>query len=309
MEYNHIQLIEINAQYDLVSRNPQNENHQREDYIHVCEQVQIFYDVEEAHLITLNGLHYQSKPGDLIIIQPWTPHRIQCLHENSKYNLVQFSPSIFENIAQIPHLTTDLAYWVNNAGKSHTDHMNLNETQRKKMKELFEKYDSHRGFAMDMLRFSTFLETLVFLCICLKRKAEFKNGKTAKTTLSKKAMKYIDDHFQENILIQDIAQHLYVTEKYLCSIFKKQTGFTVKQYISHRRIYMARGILHDVKNTPKDAFLQSGYNDYPTFLRMFKKITGQTPTEYQKYYMIIRAGYPKEWQSKMTDELPEEEHL
>ena len=294
MEYNHIPLIEIYTKYDMPSRHADHYIHHREDYIHVCEQIQIFYDVEEAHLITINSLRYQTKPGDLIIIQPWTPHRIQCLHENSKYNLIQFSPTIFESIAQIPHCQTDMAYWINQAGKCHTDHMNLNEVQRKRIEEFFAKYDSHRGFAMDLFRFSTFLETLAYICICLKRESEFKNGKAAKTTLSKKAMEYVEERFQEHILVSDIARHLFVTEKYLCSTFKKQTGFTIKQFISHCRIQKARSILYDVRNTPKDGFLQSGYSDYPTFLRMFKKIVGKTPTEYQKFRVKDRAQYPKE---------------
>ncbi|MDY4975286.1 MAG: AraC family transcriptional regulator, partial [Clostridia bacterium] len=109
------------------------------------------------------------------------------------------------------------------------------------------------------------------------------------------------------ILIQDVAQQLFVTEKYLCSTFKKQTGFTLKQYISHCRIQKARNVLHSETATPKEAFLQSGYNDYPTFLRMFKKIVGKTPTEFKKCYAQERSAYPKEILEKMTDDLPEEE--
>ncbi len=306
MEYKQTPFLEIMADYDIVERSTNNDNHLKENHLHTSEQIQIFYDRTGGHRVTIDEIEYETQPKNLIVIQPWNLHWIECLNEDCRYVLVQFSPSMFQVIEQIPQIKTDMAYWINRAGKSHSNFLELNEKQKEKLEALFARYDSHGGYGFDVLRFCTFTETLLYLSICFKRNAELQE-KSYKIPLSQKAIDYIDQHFSESIHIADIATALFVNEKYLCTAFKQQTGMTVKQYINHCRIFQAKKILNIPTKTPQDAFEKSGFKDYPTFYRMFKKITGETPTHYQKTFRKkIEDSYPPELKAKMTNQLPEE---
>ena len=306
MQFKQYPFIEIFARYDVKIRQLHHENHIKEDLKHVCDQIQIFYNIKGKHLVTLDDLKYYTEPRELVIIHPWHPHRIQCLEEDCVYGYIQFTPEMFDIFTNVPHLKTDLRYWINNAGKSHENHFILTESQARKLENYIYKYDDHSGFAVDFFRISTFIEILAHITICIKQHTEFKDARSANTTISERTIEYIDHNLSENIQLKDIAAHLYITEKYLCSVFKKQTGFTIKQYISHCRIQNAKRVLGDETKSPKDAFAKSGYNDYPTFLRMFKKLTGCTPTEFQETKKAQNSKFPKELQEKLSDKLPED---
>ncbi len=125
--------------------------------------------------------------------------------------------------------------------------------------------------------------------------------------ISKKAMNYIDLHYLENITLEDIANHLFISRKYLNSVFKKETNFTVKNYIIHRRIIQAKLYLRDQNASVQEAFSSSGFSDYSNFFKHFKKIVGMTPKQYQKYFLAYQKNYYKpelleKFNSDLTDE-------
>lgn len=125
--------------------------------------------------------------------------------------------------------------------------------------------------------------------------------------ISKKAMNYIDLHYLENITLEDIANHLFISRKYLNNVFKKETNFTVKNYIIHRRIIQAKLYLRDQNASVQEAFSSSGFSDYSNFFKHFKKIVGMTPKQYQKYFLAYQKNYYKpelleKFNSDLTDE-------
>ena len=92
----------------------------------------------------------------------------------------------------------------------------------------------------------------------------------------KSIIEYINGHLTEKMLLTDIAKHFYLTEEYLCRLFKQNTGFTVHQYIAYKRIVLTRE-LH-LKGIPlTSACEKAGFGDYSTFYRTYKKIMGEPP--------------------------------
>ena len=307
MKYKQNPFIEIMADYDIVERSYYTKTHHKENFLHFSEQIQIFYDRTGGHRVTVDEIQYQTKAGDLILVQPWSLHWFECLKEDCRYALIQFLPNMFDVIESIPQIKTDIGYWFKRAGKSHLNFLSLNEKQKQKIEGLFDKYDSHGGYGFDIMRFCTFTETLLYVSICFKKNAEIKEETSYKPSLSQKVIDYIDKHFTENIKISDIATVLFVNEKYLCTAFKRQTGMTVKQYINHCQVHQAKKILSDTRKTPQDAFEKSGFKYYPTFYRMFKKATGMTPTYYQKFdRKQLEDSYPPKLKAKMLGQLPED---
>lgn len=96
------------------------------------------------------------------------------------------------------------------------------------------------------------------------------------------AINYIAARYSESGLnISIIAQHLGLSEGHLSHIFKKETSYTVVNYLTMYRIHMAMQELKDCRSKVYEVSERVGYRDVTYFSSQFKKYTGMTPSEYQ----------------------------
>ena len=96
-------------------------------------------------------------------------------------------------------------------------------------------------------------------------------------------MKYIRDHYAETDLsIQTIASHAYLSQSYLCSLFKKATGRTLNEFITETRIEKAKELLKDNRIKLLNVAYSTGFTDANYFSTVFKKHVGCSPSEYRE---------------------------
>ncbi len=93
--------------------------------------------------------------------------------------------------------------------------------------------------------------------------------------------KYVKDHVSEKLELEDIAKKLYINKFYLSHYFKKETGFTLLQYITNQKIAEAKILLRKGMSIT-DIAMQLSYNSDSHFISVFKKNTGMTPKKYIK---------------------------
>lgn len=96
---------------------------------------------------------------------------------------------------------------------------------------------------------------------------------------------YIDEHYQEDFSVQDIADTLHYSEAYFCKIFKQCFDKSFITYLSEFRIEKAKELLTDVSVNVKDISQKVGYRDSNYFTKVFKRNTGETPSEYRIRYL------------------------
>lgn len=98
------------------------------------------------------------------------------------------------------------------------------------------------------------------------------------------ATDFIAKHYADaDISITSIAMELGVSEGHLSHIFKKETGYTVINYLTHFRIHAAMELLQDCKYKVYQVAEQVGYRDVSYFSSTFKKFTGVSPSDYQEH--------------------------
>ena len=96
------------------------------------------------------------------------------------------------------------------------------------------------------------------------------------------AMAYISKHYNEpDISVGTVAQSLNISEGYLSHTFKKETDYTLLNYLTRYRIHKAMELLKDCRVKVYEVAEQVGYRDIAYFSATFKKYTGVTPSEYQ----------------------------
>ncbi len=92
---------------------------------------------------------------------------------------------------------------------------------------------------------------------------------------------YIDKHYKEDISLQDVASVFGYTDVYFCKIFKQNFGKSFINYLNELRIGKAKALLANPVINIKDISSESGYRDANYFTRVFKRMTGMTPSEYR----------------------------
>ncbi|WP_404331692.1 helix-turn-helix transcriptional regulator [Mesobacillus maritimus] len=98
----------------------------------------------------------------------------------------------------------------------------------------------------------------------------------------KKAVDYIQFNLETPLTLNQIADAIHVNPTHLSRKFKEETGKTPIEYIHHKRIEAAKLYLYRGNQTITDIAFLVGFNDVNYFTRVFKKITGVTPTQYMK---------------------------
>jgi len=103
-----------------------------------------------------------------------------------------------------------------------------------------------------------------------------------KSTHVKHIKAWIDQHFNQSISLDNIAENLNISKYYMSRIFKDVTGYTIMQYLMSCRINRAKYLLeiHPQKSILEVA-LESGFEDSSHFSRYFRKQMKITPTEYR----------------------------
>lgn len=108
-------------------------------------------------------------------------------------------------------------------------------------------------------------------------------GSGEKSKYVMEAMRYIAEHYNDqNISVGTVAASLGVSEGHLSHVFKKETSYTISNYITSYRIHVAMDLLQNCRSRVYEVAEQVGYRDITYFSSIFKKVVGMTPSEYQK---------------------------
>ena len=99
-----------------------------------------------------------------------------------------------------------------------------------------------------------------------------------KILIANKIEQYINNHFREDIQVDELARLVSLTPNYVSTIFKEVTGLTIVQYIHQLRMETARDLLQHSDMSIAQISNYLGFCDPSYFNRVFKKITGQPPS-------------------------------
>lgn len=104
--------------------------------------------------------------------------------------------------------------------------------------------------------------------------------------------KYVHNHINSKITLNNIADYLQITPEHLSIYFKKHTGITVKNFINKEKINHSKFLLITTELTILEISFILEYPDQSYFSKLFKKFTGQTPLEYRKkgVYMLTSSS-------------------
>ena len=100
--------------------------------------------------------------------------------------------------------------------------------------------------------------------------------------LIRKALTHIDSDLTADLSLKSLAELLGVNSSYLSTLFKKETGSTLTEYVNRKRVEHAIFLLNSTNLQIQEIAAACGIPDVNYFTKIFKKQVGNTPKEYRE---------------------------
>jgi len=235
------------------------------------------------------GQKFHLREGDILIICPCIIHELFAPETGER---IIFQPGMGKiSINEINLLVSLISPAILITPE---DYPMIYEQIQKNMFKIKDEYFSFAPYSEPLI-FSLFLEILVLL----GRNQRAGTGQSVSPVTShqkeyaekfRHLAAYIEDHFTENITLEQAADQAGFSKYHFSRLFKQYTDSSFYKYLNQKRIDYARTLLADPSLSVIEVALQSGFSSLSAFLRMFKQICGCTPTEFRAMYTGTRRG-------------------
>lgn len=101
-------------------------------------------------------------------------------------------------------------------------------------------------------------------------------------SLSERTKDFVNqNYFNANLTVSDICSNFNVSHSYMCRVFKRDVGITLKNHIINKRLYEACRLLKESDLEIKEISYSVGFLDIVHFTKIFKKYIGKSPKKYR----------------------------
>lgn len=136
----------------------------------------------------------------------------------------------------------------------------------------------NKHFGDTVLRNALFTQFMIYINRIFLRTSSSPDKKAySSDTQVEQLLKYINRNLSENLSIDQLAERFFLSKYHMMRKFKNETGYTIHNYITSKRLLMARSLISQGIPVMKAA-LASGFHDYTTFVRAYKKQFGKAPS-------------------------------
>ena len=243
-------------------------------HYHDFHKVVIFLSGQVTYHI--EGKAYHLKPWDILLVSR------HAIHKSEIDASVPYERFILWIKNDIPN--KQLLQCFQKASDRSYNLVRLNSSLQEKLKDvLFELEASARSeaFGKDILTQALFQEFMVYLNrIFLEKQYIFDKKSYSYDSQIANILKYINHHLGEDLSVDALASRHYISKYHLMRKFKEETGYTLHNYVINKRLLQARTLISEGTPILKAAH-ESGFAEYSTFSRAYRKQFGKAPSEEQ----------------------------
>ena len=254
----------------------------------ICLDCRLFFVTAGSGTVTVNNISYQIEKGTLLFWQPGTAYffdsekGVTLMAVN--FDLTTTAESNDEILPLYPASESEALY-----DRIHTvrfsDSTCLNEPIVLRDAADFEESIEKISKEMEVQAPFSAARASAFLKICITQIAQRVMFDRCDTDIQNKVRlitEYIHNNYFRNLNNDSIAQLVGYHPYYLNRIFKKQTGISLHQYITHHRLTVSEQLLLTGQNTVSTIAAEVGFQTTAAYITAFKNKNGVTPSEYRK---------------------------
>lgn len=231
---------------------------------------------------TISPLH----SGDFLLIPPGTPHRPVFHSRQVPYRrfILWISREYYQTLCR---MSGDFSYGFDYAAEHgsyffQTDFITGQNIQGKLM-DMMEEKNGTKSF--HATAFSLMVSSFLLHINRLVYETVHQVSVSYENALYLNICDYINNHIEEDLSLDTLADFFYVSKYHIAHIFKDNMGISLHQYILKKRLQASKnGILSGI---PFNQIIYLyGFRDYTSFYRAFKKEFGQSPSEYREQHQM-----------------------
>lgn len=222
----------------------------------------------------IEGKAYQLKPQDILLVSQGAIHKPE-IDPSIPYERYIFW--IRDDLS-----SSELNTCFQKANDRSFNLIRLDSVLQEKLKDLLPEIEHSlrdAQFGDSILSKALFAQFMVYINrIFLKSSTAPDQKSYSSDSQVEQLLKYINRNLSENLSIDHLAERFFFSKYHMMRKFKKETGYTIHNYIISKRLLHARSLI--AQGTPvMKAAMQSGFQDYTAFVRAYKKQFGTVPTQ------------------------------
>ncbi|MCR5355248.1 MAG: AraC family transcriptional regulator [Lachnospiraceae bacterium] len=239
---------------------------------HYHPHFELYYLEEGTRLHMLENDIYQTDPGDIMLFAPFIMHHSYSKKLNADFKRIAlyFTPESIEDPFVLEKLKKSSGLYHVDSKVGHYLHGMLGML----LMEQNNDDDLHDAS----------MKALLNIIVISLLKTGVQESKPESQTLVGQVIDYIDSNYMNDIKLDDLANHFFVSKYYLCHEFKKYTNRTINQYINTTRILYSQQKIMDNNLNFTEIAAACGFASCTHFGRTFKSVTGVTPSEFKSNY-------------------------
>lgn len=228
---------------------------------HFHDFFELEYIISGSGTYTVDGKEYRIEEGDLFLLTPFNFHSVD-IHNAELYN-VMFSGDICSPVF-IQNIIGKAPVFLKSSGR---------------IKTFFE---SVLGELCENAADRELSIALLDAVVARLEKETSQHNTNSRLSVISRAELYILNNFRNRLTLEDVAAEVALSPTYFSRLFRKEKGMNFKAYLDNMRFEYAIKLLENSNMTVVQVCNESGFNDYPNFVRRFKVYTGYYPEKYRK---------------------------
>lgn len=249
---------------------------------HTHDYYEFYFFVDGDVSMIIADKEYVLSPGDLVLIPPHVPH--YAVIHNTEIYYQRFVFWISKDYCnQLLRLSSAYGYIMQQAAVNknyvhHFDRIAFNAIQSKIFNLIQEIHQDRYGKAAKVQNYvSDLVLDLNRATYEATHPIEFKES----ASLYQNLITYINAHLTDDISLDSLAEHFFLSKYHISHVFKANLGISIKQYIIKQRLNLFKDYMRQNGEIGK-AYLQCGFANYSSFYRDFKNEFGISPNEYKR---------------------------
>lgn len=242
---------------------------------HWHQEIELIYLRSGSARFCINEHNFTARAGDLVLIDTGDFHYSDSSEMKNELDFLIFDPSVISPLYRHSNYAHPLiaSEMLKNCGLAE-ELASLFDTAHTELQEQKPYYQeivtaSLRSFWYRLRR-------------VLPREAmdTSRNRRSHMLEEMQQLLAYMDSHYSEDITLSFAAKKMNFSESYFSRVFKRLMGINFVTYLNMIRVEHAATELKISGNRVLDIALSSGFNNIRTFNRVFKEITGYTPSQF-----------------------------
>ncbi len=223
--------------------------------------------------------------NDVVVIKPFQYHKFTVKSESCELIVLYFKFTDQENHEYSEVSLEDFLNFV--GGKESGPFFSIKVSQKSEIISVLNRIireSENRDLGCELMNCLLVMELFVLISRAFKMEWEnsIKNKSPKLKELIQVSVNYINNNFERDISLRDIARYVFLSPSYFIRVFKEETGMSPINYLLKVRVERAKELLAETDHKVSDIALSVGFSNQQRFNEIFKKHVGMTPLQYRK---------------------------